>query len=268
MQGGLHAATIQRRGGARGAGQSALPVGEKQDRIAVGGPEAAQQRVRGGRQRHEAIPVAFGVAHMHAVAHGVDVADLQAQPFAQPQAQAVEGEVEHPIAEHAGGSQQTLHFGHRDDVRQALALGRLDDAGRPPGFLQDVLGVELQAIQVELDGAPGVGAEEFGEVVGQLRFAQGVDAVIEVRADAADGARVGFDGLGLQALELEMLEMGLVLPVKSGGGWLRHAGVSSRLVAKSLQRLRRSVREDYVVSPTAFNFCRVAASSNSTAFGV
>jgi len=39
-------------------------------------------------------------------------------------------------------------------------------------------------------------------------------------------------------------QVSLVLPVKVGGGWLCHAGVSSRMVAKSLQRPRRSVRED------------------------
>jgi len=71
-----------------------------------------------------------------------------------------------------------------------------------------------------------------------------VDAVIEVIADAPDGARIGFDGLGLQALELEVLEVGLVLPVKIGDGWLCHAGISSRLVAKSLILERGSVRED------------------------
>ena len=38
--------------------------------------------------------------------------------------------------------------------------------------------------------------------------------MIETCADAADGARVRIDGLGLQALELEVLEMCLVLLVK------------------------------------------------------
>ena len=38
--------------------------------------------------------------------------------------------------------------------------------------------------------------------------------MIETCADAADGARVRIDSLGLQALELDVLEMCLVLPVK------------------------------------------------------
>ena len=38
-----------------------------------------------------------------------------------------------------------------------------------------------------------------------------IDAAIEARADAAYGARVRLDGLGLQTFELEVLEMCLVL---------------------------------------------------------
>ena len=44
--------------------------------------------------------------------------------------------------------------------------------------------------------------------------------MIKVVADAADGTGVRLDGLGLQAFELEVLEMRLVLPLKVivGGG--------------------------------------------------
>jgi hypothetical protein len=38
--------------------------------------------------------------------------------------------------------------------------------------------------------------------------------MIEIGADAADGAGVGLDGLGLQALELKVLEMRLVIPLE------------------------------------------------------
>ena len=50
---------------------------------------------------------------------------------------------------------------------------------------------------------------QLGEVVRQLRLGQAGDLVIETRADAADGARVGVDGLRLQAFAFEVLEMGL-----------------------------------------------------------
>jgi len=68
-------------------------------------------------------------------------------------------------------------------------------------------------MQVELDCAAGVRRDQFGEVVGQWRLGQAVDLVIEARADVADGARIGVDGLSLQALPLEVLETGLVLAV-------------------------------------------------------
>jgi len=34
---------------------------------------------------------------------------------------------------------------------------------------------------------------------------------VKIGADAANGAGVGFDGLGLQALELEVFEMALIV---------------------------------------------------------
>jgi hypothetical protein len=38
-----------------------------------------------------------------ATAHGIDIADLQAQALAEAQAQAVDGEVEDPVTELMGG---------------------------------------------------------------------------------------------------------------------------------------------------------------------
>ena len=97
--------------------------------------------------------------------------------------------------------------------------------------------VELQAIQVEFDSGPGVRADEIGEVVGELRLGQCAHLMIEVRANSANGARVGVYRLGLQPLELEVLEMHLVLPVKvRDGACLRHAGLSSRNIAESTPR--------------------------------
>ena len=110
----------------------------------------------GLRQRDEAIPIAFGVADMHAPACHIDVADLKPQSFAQAQSQAVEGEVEHPVTDDAGGCEQPPGLVDRDDVRQALGPGWLDQTGRDPGLAQDMRVVELQPVQVELDRTPGV----------------------------------------------------------------------------------------------------------------
>lgn len=217
--------------------QPAMAIGEEQFRVAVNLPELTQGAEGGVRQRDEAIPVAFGIANMHPLARRIDVADLQCQPFAQAQAQTVEGKIEHPIAQRARGGKKLLGLVDRDNVGQPLDLGRFDQMGHDPGFVQDVGGVELQAIQIKFDCAPGVGLDQVAEIVGQLGFGEVVDLVGEVSAQAPDGAGISLDGLGLQPLELEVLEMRLVLPVKVFGGaccrHCRHAGLSSRNIAQS-----------------------------------
>ena len=55
-----------------------------------------------------------------------------------------------------------------------------------------------------------------------------VDAVIEVGADTADGAGIGLDGLGLEPLELEVFEVGLVQSVEVRRGCWSHGRVAPR----------------------------------------
>jgi len=90
--------------------------------------------------------------------------------------------------------------------------------------------------------------DQFAELVGQLRLGQAVDLVIETQTDAPDGTGIGVDGLGPQALPLEVLEMGLVLQVEVGlrcrGGCGGRGGASSRKNAQSLPRISGSERAD------------------------
>ena len=58
-------------------------------------------------------------------------------------------------------------------------------------------GVELQAVQIEFDGAPGVRANQVAEIVGELGFRQGINVMGEVVTDAPDGAGFRLDGFGL-----------------------------------------------------------------------
>ena len=175
----------------------------------------------------------------------------------------VEGEVEHPIADNAGGCEQPPGLVDRDDVRQALAPGWLDQTGRDPGLAQDVRVVELQPVQVELDRIPGVRCHQIGEVIGELRCGQRVNLMIKVVADAADGAGVRLDGLGLQSFELEVLEMRLVLPLKVIGGGGLHAGLSSRNIAESIPRHWVGVKVQNNPWCRSRRLLRIAASSNA-----
>ena len=85
----------------------------------------------GLRQGHKAIPVALGIADMHAHAHRINIADLQPQLFAQAQAQVIEDEDEHPVTEHAGGRDGRGKPVHSPIIERAtdcglpLALGRI-----------------------------------------------------------------------------------------------------------------------------------------------
>ena len=68
-------------------------------------PETLQQLMGCLWQRNETIPVAFGVADMHAPAWRVDIANLKSQSFAKAQTHAVEREEEDPVADDARGGQ-------------------------------------------------------------------------------------------------------------------------------------------------------------------
>lgn len=99
-------------------------------------------------------------------------------------------------------------------------------------------GVELEAVEVEFDGAPRVRTDQVAEILGELRFGEIVDLLGEIPAQAPDGAGVSVDGLGLQPLEFEVLEMQLVLPVKVAGRSVRH-GVQSKVWVEF--RLKRPI---------------------------
>lgn len=213
-QGGLHPTAIQRRAGAVRRAQATVAIGKEQLGMAVQLPELPQGRQRCLGQGHEAIPVALGIADLDTHPGRVHVADLERQPLTQPEPEAVDGEVEHPVTQGARGTEQPLRFLHRHDVGQALGFGWLDQIGHHPGLLQDVRGVELEPVEIEFDGAPGVGSDQVAEVLGQLRFGERVDLTGEVAPQTPDGAGVGVDGLGLQPLEFEVLQMQLVLLVE------------------------------------------------------
>lgn len=193
-------------------------------------PETAQELVGGRRQRHQAILVALGIADMHTPARAVDVGDRQPQAFAQAQAETVEGEEEDPVTEHLRGQKNPLGLLDRDDVRQALRARRFDQTGRHPGFLQHVLVVELEPVQIELERTPGVRLTQVGEVIQQVGLAQIVDLMSEVVSHPAHGARIRLDRLRLQALERQVLLVELVVRVKirrCDSGYVFHLAVTS-----------------------------------------
>lgn len=52
--------------------------------------------------------------------------------------------------------------------------------------------------------------DQVAEIFGELRLGEIVDLLVKILAQAPDRTGVDVDSLGLQTLEFEMLEMGLV----------------------------------------------------------
>ena len=126
-------------------------------------------------------------------------------------------------------------------------------------------GVELEAVEIELDGAPRVGADQVAEIVGELYRREIVQAVIEILPHAPNGATIGIDGLGLQALKLEVFEMRNIALIKLstsiGGG---HVVVPSRIVQNHPNRIDEVSVQVKSCQQYIENLLRVAASSMLT----
>jgi len=177
-------------------------------------PEAAQQIPRDIRQWDKTVFVALGIADMDALTLSIDVTYFQAQAFAESQAETIDGEIEDPVAQLVRRLKQPSRFLNGDDVRQPFGTRGLDQINRHPGFFQHMLVEEFEALQIELDGTPGVGAEPVGEIGQQLRLRQVMEPMPKIVADAADGARVGINRLGLQAFQFKVLQRGLVIALE------------------------------------------------------
>ena len=76
-----------------------------------------------------------------------------------------------------------------------------------------------------------MGLQQVGEIIGQLRFGQLIDALVEVRAQVPDRPRIGFDRLRPQPLQLEAFEVGGVMLLEVWIGCWFHGRVASSTFA-------------------------------------
>lgn len=145
----------------------------------------------------------------------VDVTDLQRQCFAEAQPHRVGHQQEHAIAQFAGRADQLLDLGAGENIGKGLDARRLDQIEPGPIALEDMLPEALQAIAVDLHGAPGMGVDEFAEVALQLRRGELVGTAVEVLREAPHRARVRIDGLVAFPLQFEGLDVTGVETVES-----------------------------------------------------
>lgn len=197
----------------------------------VHGPELPQHPEGFVRQRHQPVLVALGITNMDPHLVRVNIADSEPDAFAKTQPHAVAGEKEDFVAQDRGCGKQLPHLCGGKDIGDSGYLGRLDQGDIFPGFVQYPGVEELQAIEVELDRAPGMRIQECREIFAQLAGAEVVNSAVEIVADTTDRPGVGVDGLWLhmlQTAQLEALQMLLVLLVEAG--ILRQGGVHCNLL--------------------------------------
>lgn len=74
---------------------------------------------------------------------------------------------------------------------------------------------KLQAIAIDLDGAPGVGIDQLGEIHLELLHAELVRAAVVVSGNTPYGARVDIDSTLAKALQFEGPEVVLVEAIEA-----------------------------------------------------
>jgi hypothetical protein len=177
-KGALQGGAAHRFGG-RGRALSTVTFGGKDQRgMPMAFPLFAQELKGAHGQRHVTVLVALAAADVQEHALGIDVAHLQAQPFAQPQTAGVNGDQADAMIQRSDFLQHAAHFAGREDDRELelrVGAGQLDfmRPGAFEGFLPE-----------DFDGADGLG----GSLAGDFLFALEVDAIL---ADVLRGDEVG-----------------------------------------------------------------------------
>ena len=157
----------------------------------------------------------FASTDMHLFALAVDIAYLQCQGFAQAQAHRVGCQQKHPVAQFTRGADQLLDFTDGENIRQGAYLRGFDHLNPLPVAFEDVFEEKLQAITIDLDGAPGMGLDQASEVDLQLLGGESIGTAVVVVCNTAHGTRVDIDGALTQALKLQGSEVALVQSVES-----------------------------------------------------
>jgi len=118
------------------------------------------------------------------------------QALAQTQPLAIAREVENSITERTGGEKQLPGLLDGDDIRQTRRFRWLDQIQVRPRLVQHMGIEELQAIQIELDGTPGMSVEQIVEYLGpdpdKRHFNRGLSPNVEKVDDInASGVAIG-----------------------------------------------------------------------------
>ncbi|WP_431065865.1 hypothetical protein [Methylotuvimicrobium sp.] len=88
-----------------------------------------------------------------------------------------------------------------------------------PWFAQYLLILELEPVEIEFHGAPGVDCQQIGKILEQLSFEEVINLLIEIRADAPNSTGISLDRrLRLKPLEFQVFEMSLIVLLENEHG--------------------------------------------------
>jgi hypothetical protein len=199
--------------GGGGCAMAALAFGGKeQGRMPMTFPLFAQEQERAPRQGHVAVLVAFAGPDVQEHPSGVNVADFQAQAFAQTQAAGVDGGEASAMIQGAHRGEHPAHFGGGEDYGEfELRVG--------PNQFQFVRPLAFEGFLPEdLDGADGLRAGLAGDLLVDFEM----DAILtnllgrdQVRgfanklAELSDTGVVGLFGTGTNRQQFEVIGEGI-----------------------------------------------------------
>ncbi len=125
----------------RGRALTAMPFGRKEPvGDAMGFPERAQMLKGALWQRHVTIAIAFAGANVQQHPPGINVRNLQVQPFTQTQSAGINGDQRHLVVQNGDAAEDGANFlGREDDGQFELRLSARQLQFRrpnpPQGFL-------------------------------------------------------------------------------------------------------------------------------------
>jgi len=201
------------RAGGGGTETATVTLGGKEQRgMVVGFPLVAQQLQSALGQRNVTVLVAFARTDVQEHPLGINVADLQLEPFPQTQATGIDGDQTDALIQEGDARQHPARLGGREDDGQfELSIGANEfDLGGP--------GTAESFLPEELDGAEGLGGSlagdlldrlEMDEVLAQLLRGDLIGRLAEELAELADTGAVGLFSAGTDGQELQVFGEGI-----------------------------------------------------------
>ena len=189
LQGGA-----RHRFGGRGRALAAVAFGRKeQSGMTMSLPLLPQELKRALGHRNVTVAIALAGADVQQHPLGINVADLQAQSFAQAQAAGINGAQANPMIQRADAGEDGAHFaGGKHDRQFELRIGPIQLQFVRPGAVEGLF-------PEELEGTDGLGAGLAGDLLVGLEM----DAVL---ADVFGREQVGRFGVKLT----ELAEAGVI----------------------------------------------------------